>query len=103
MNTQQIWQATMGQLQMEMSKAAFDTWISNAELVSYERDIYTIGVQNAYARDWLDSRLTSTVSCLLTGLTGQPQSVRFVVSQNDYDTNDSNCIVEEEKPSNPAS
>jgi chromosomal replication initiator protein len=102
MNTQQIWQATMGQLQMEMSKAAFDTWISNAELVSYERDIYTIGVQNAYARDWLESRLTSTVSRLLTGLTGQPQSVRFVVSQNDYETSDNDCMVEEEKPSNPA-
>jgi chromosomal replication initiator protein len=102
MNTQQIWQATMGQLQMEMSKAAFDTWISNAELVSYERDIYTIGVQNAYARDWLESRLTSTVSRLLTGLTGQPQSVRFVVTQNDYDSNDNDCIVEEEKSSNPA-
>jgi chromosomal replication initiator protein DnaA len=92
----------MGQLQMEMSKAAFDTWISNAELVSYERDIYTIGVQNAYARDWLESRLTSTVSRLLTGLTGQPQSVRFVVTQNDYDSNDNDCVVEEEKASNPA-
>ncbi|MDR3577687.1 MAG: chromosomal replication initiator protein DnaA [Anaerolineaceae bacterium] len=101
MNTQQIWQATMGQLQMEMSKAAFDTWISSAELVSYERDIYTIGVANAYARDWLESRLTSTVSRLLTGLTGQPQSVRFVVAQNDYDNNDGDCVVEEEKTSNP--
>jgi len=86
---------------MEMSKAAYDTWISNAELVSYERDIYTVGVQNAYARDWLESRLTSTVSRLLTGLTGQPQSVRFVVSQNDYDTSDSDCTIEEEKSSIP--
>ncbi|HMD87929.1 MAG TPA: chromosomal replication initiator protein DnaA [Anaerolineaceae bacterium] len=102
MNTQQIWQATMGQLQMEMSKAAFDTWISNAELVSYDRDIYTIGVQNAYARDWLESRLTSTVSRLLTGLTGQPQSVRFVVSQNEDEASDSDCAIEEEKSSNPA-
>ena len=62
MNPSQAWQATLGQLQMEMSKAAFDTWVKNAELVSCEGDVFVIGVQNAYARDWLENRLTSTIS-----------------------------------------
>ena len=44
MNPQQAWQATLGQLQMEMSKAAFDTWVRSAELVSHEKDTFTIGV-----------------------------------------------------------
>ena len=35
MNAQQAWQATLGQLQMEMSKAAFDTWVRSAELVKH--------------------------------------------------------------------
>jgi chromosomal replication initiator protein len=83
MNAQQAWQATMGQLQMEMSKAAYDTWVSSAELVSCDRDVFTIGVRNAYARDWLESRLSSTVSRMLTGLVGTPQGVKFVVWQNE--------------------
>jgi chromosomal replication initiator protein len=81
MNPQQAWQATLGQLQMEMSKAAFDTWVRNAELVSYDDETFKIGVQNAYARDWLDSRLSSTVTRLLTGMMNRPQSVDFVVWQ----------------------
>ena len=40
MNSQQAWQATLGQLQMEMSKAAFDTWVRSAELVSHEQDMF---------------------------------------------------------------
>ena len=79
MNPQQAWQAALGQLQMEMSKAAFDTWVRNAELVSYENDTFSIGVSNAYARDWLDNRLSSTITRLLTGLMGLPQMVRFTV------------------------
>ncbi len=67
MNVQQAWQATLGQLQMDMPKASFDTWVSNAELIKQGDDCVTIGVQNAYARDWLDSRLSSTVSRLLDG------------------------------------
>jgi len=85
MNSQQAWQATVGQLQMEMSKAAFDTWVRSAEMVSHQQDTFTIGVQNAYARDWLESRLSSTVNRLLTGIMGRPQAVRFIVWHKDYE------------------
>ncbi len=85
MNSQQAWQATVGQLQMEMSKAAFDTWVRNAEMVSHDNDLFTIGVPNAYARDWLESRLSSTVTRLLTGIIGRPQGVKFLVWHRDYE------------------
>ncbi len=83
MNAEQAWQATVGQLQMEMSKAAFDTWVKSAELIAYDEETFTIGVQNAYARDWLESRLSSKVTRLLTGIMNRPQIARFVVWQKD--------------------
>jgi chromosomal replication initiator protein len=79
MNSQHAWQATLGQLQMQMPKSAYDTWVQSAELVSYDQDLFTIGVHNAYARDWLETRLGSTVQNVLTGLMNRPQSVQFVV------------------------
>jgi chromosomal replication initiator protein len=82
MNATQAWQAARGQLQMEMPKAAFDTWVRNADLVSYEDGSFMIGVPNAYARDWLQSRLASTVTRLLTGMMNRTIEVRFVVWQN---------------------
>jgi chromosomal replication initiator protein len=72
----------MGQLQMEMPKPAFDTWVCNADLISYEDGAFIIGVPNAYARDWLESRLTSTVKRLLSGIMNRTVGVRFVVWQN---------------------
>ncbi len=96
MNAQQAWQATLGQLQMEMSKAAFDTWVRSAELVSYQDDTFKVGVQNAYARDWLESRLSSTVSRLLTGIMSRPQTVEFVVWQKDFDTSESENLMGED-------
>jgi chromosomal replication initiator protein len=82
MKAQQAWQAARGQLQMEMPKAAFDTWVKNAEMVSYEDGSFIIGVSNAYARDWLQSRLASTITRLLTGMMNRTVEVRFVVWQN---------------------
>ncbi|MAT41560.1 MAG: chromosomal replication initiator protein DnaA [Anaerolineaceae bacterium] len=79
MNPQQAWQNLISQLQKEMSKAAFDTWVRSAELVSFENEVFTIGVQNAYARDWLESRLSSTITRLLTGMMNTPITVQFTV------------------------
>ncbi|MFZ6021503.1 MAG: chromosomal replication initiator protein DnaA [Chloroflexota bacterium] len=79
MNAQQAWQAALGQLQMEMPKASFDTWVRNAELIRVENNKARIGVQNAYARDWLESRLSGTFSRLLTGYLDSPVEVEFVV------------------------
>jgi chromosomal replication initiator protein len=94
MNSQQAWQATMGQLQMEMAKASFDTWVRNAELVSHEQDTFTVGVPNAYARDWLESRLSNTVNRLLTGIMGRPQAVEFVVWHKGYETTETDEELE---------
>ncbi|NMB89177.1 MAG: chromosomal replication initiator protein DnaA [Chloroflexi bacterium] len=101
MNPQQAWQAALGQLRMEMSKAAFDTWVRSSELVTYKENQFTVGVQNAYARDWLESRLSSTVMRILSGIMDCPQDVQFIVWQKDYENLDSEPMVSEEAPAEP--
>lgn len=79
MEGKQAWQAALGQLQLDMPKAAFDTWVRDAELISVTDDVFQIGVHNAYARDWLDSRLKSTITKLLTGTLNRPIDISFEV------------------------
>jgi len=83
MKADQAWQATVGQLQMDMPKAAFNTWVRDTEMISYEDGSFIIGIANAYARDWLESRLASTVKRMLTGMMNRSVEVRFVVWQPD--------------------
>jgi len=86
MKAAQAWQVALGQLQMEMPKAAFDTWVRDADLLSYEDGSFVIGVQNAYARDWLENRLASTIKRLLTGIMNRSVDIRFVVWQDKEET-----------------
>jgi chromosomal replication initiator protein len=81
MNPEHAWQATLGQLQLEMSKASFDTWVSCAEYLSYDEvtGCFTIGVKNAYARDWLDDRLSAKIGRILTGMLGNPVTTQIKV------------------------
>jgi chromosomal replication initiator protein len=68
---------------MEMPRASFDTWVRDTRPVSYHNGTLTISVRNAYARDWLDSRLASTISRLLLGIMKVSVAVNFIVSNNE--------------------
>ena len=83
MNAEQAWQSVLGQLQMEMPRASFDTWVRDTRPVAFNNGMITVGVRNAYARDWLESRLSSTVNRLLIGILDSNVAVSFVVSQPD--------------------
>src|SRR3990170_945875 len=83
MDAKRTWEAALGQMQIEIPRAVFDTWVRDAELVSYEDGVFIVGVQNAFARDWLENRLMSTAQRVLSGLAGRSAGVRFVVWQSD--------------------
>jgi chromosomal replication initiator protein len=81
MNIDQAWNSVLMQLQSDMPKASFETWLGEARPMSYENGALTVGVPNAYARDWLESRLASTISRLLVGIMSSNVAVNFVVAQ----------------------
>ena len=100
MDHQQAWQTVLGQLQMEMPRASFDTWVRDTKALSYEEGCLIIGVRNAYTRDWLESRLKSTVSRLLVGIMNRTVTVDFVVNQpnlEDGDSDDESDVQEGER------
>lgn len=83
MNAEQVWQSVLGQLQLEMPKASFDTWVRDTRALALHENVLTIGVRNAYARDWLESRLASTVTRLLNEMVGIGIQVSFVVQSGE--------------------
>jgi len=94
---QQAWDSVLSQLQLDMPRASFDTWVRDTEVLSLEYGVMTIAARNVYARDWLEARLSSTVQGLLVGVLNQSVSVRFVVG-DDLEKEADTANEEEVKP-----
>jgi len=47
MKPEQVWQAALGQLQLEVPKSAYDTWMRDTALLTHEDGEYVVGVNNA--------------------------------------------------------
>lgn len=75
----QVWQTALGQLQMQMTRATFDTWVRQTTALACEDGMFIIGVHNGYAKDWLENRLQGLIVRTLTDIVGQSVQVRFVV------------------------
>jgi chromosomal replication initiator protein len=83
MNAEQAWQSVLAQLQMDMPRASYDTWVRDTRPMAYDNGLITVGVRNAYARDWLESRLATTVNRLLIDVLNSNVAVKFIVSNAD--------------------
>jgi chromosomal replication initiator protein len=79
MRADQIWQAALGELQLQMTKATFDTWVKNTHVISYEDGTFIIGVHNAFTKDWLENRLLTTIKRTLVGIVGRSVEVKLAV------------------------
>ena len=91
---EKAWQAAVANLELELSRAAFTTWVKPVRLVSFENDTFVIGCINTYGRDWLEGRLTTTLQRFLRGVMNRETKVRFVVCDQEVD--DADDLIQEE-------
>lgn len=75
----QVWPAALGELQLQMTQATFDTWLRDSRLLKCEDGTFVVGVKNGYAKDWLENRLLATIKRTLARLAGKTVQVKFVV------------------------
>ena len=85
---EKAWQAAVANLESDMSRATFSTWVKPTHLVEFSDDTFVIGCINAYGRDWLTDRLTTTLQRFLTGVLNREAKVSFVVCEQEIDDED---------------
>ncbi|MBL8133215.1 MAG: chromosomal replication initiator protein DnaA [Anaerolineae bacterium] len=82
MNPQEAWSAAAHQLELQLDRASYDTWLRDAVLLGVEGDVFVIGVANSYARDMLQHRLYRNVRRILAETYGAPVELRFEVAKS---------------------
>jgi chromosomal replication initiator protein len=80
MDAKQVWRAALGELQVSLSPANFETWLRDTQLVDVDEQRFRIAVPNGFAKDWLESRYRSLISQTLARIVGYSVQVEFVIS-----------------------
>ncbi|MEO5964498.1 MAG: chromosomal replication initiator protein DnaA [Candidatus Limnocylindrales bacterium] len=80
MDAKQVWRAALGELQVSLSPANFETWLRDTHLVDVDDQRFRIAVPNGFAKDWLETRYRSLISQTLARVVGYSVQVEFVVT-----------------------
>lgn len=56
MNTIELWQAVLGELELSLSKANFTTWFKNTFISEIDEHSLTVGVPNMFTLTWLEKK-----------------------------------------------
>lgn len=56
MNTHELWQAVLGELELKLSKAHFTTWFRNTFVSEYKGGEVIVGVPNTFTQSWLEKK-----------------------------------------------
>lgn len=72
MNTHELWEAVLGQLELKMSKAHFTTWFRNTFVSEYHNGEITVAVPNSLAQSWLEKKYFRDIVEAVQNITNQP-------------------------------
>lgn len=78
-STQEIWEAALGELQLQVSKPNYKTWLRKTVGLSFHDDQFTVGVPNTFVAEYLDQNQRSLIEKTLIGITQRNINVLFQV------------------------
>ena len=76
----EIWEAALGQLQLEVSKANFRTWLSKTIGMECQDKHFVVGVPNTFVAEYLEKNQRSLIEKALTGVLRDEVKVEFRVA-----------------------
>ena len=79
MKPEEAWQSTQGELELNVGRGSYATWLKSTKYVSYEDGQFFVGVPNGYVKEWLEHRMLSDIKRLLSERMTRSVEVSFVL------------------------
>jgi len=76
---QEIWEAALGQLQIQVSRPNYETWLKHTRGIEFQDNTFTIGAPNVFIAEWLKDRLLSLIKKTLAEIIGRNVDAQFIV------------------------
>ena len=95
LNPGEIWDAALGELQRQVARPAFETWLRDTGGVGITDGEFYVGTANEFVSEMLEHRMYSLIERAVEHVVDSPLSIRFVVVPSNIDH--TKCPLCEEK------
>lgn len=82
-SAREAWRAALGELQLQLDKPTFDTWLKQTEGVNFDDSRFVVEVPTPFAIAWLERRLYQDIQKTVEKVTGHILDIQFQVSSGE--------------------
>ena len=82
MDNIKLWDNTLAQIELSISKASFNTWFKETRIVKQDEGLVQIGVPNTFVQEWLMSKYHSNILKTLRSIQNNVRNIEYVVSKD---------------------
>ncbi|RJP44907.1 chromosomal replication initiator protein DnaA [Candidatus Parcubacteria bacterium] len=81
MELNQLWQLTLGEIEVQLSRANFATWLKNSRLVE-RRDggTFVVSLPNNFAKEWVENKYQKNLLGIMRTLDETARKLEFIVA-----------------------
>lgn len=79
MSNQQLWQALLGNLEVTISRANFNTWFKNTTIVERTDDTIIVGVPNIFSKDWISNKFHQDLLKALKSIAPEIRDIKYQI------------------------
>ena len=83
MTKDELWEAVLAQIQLNISPANFATWFKNTGIVNLKDGEAVVSVPNSFAKEWLEQKYNKNIFKILRGLDDAVKEVRYIINKQD--------------------
>jgi len=81
MNTKELWQGALAEIELSLSRANFSTWFKNTTIVKFDDGTIYLGVPNEFVKDWLVTKYHSFILKTLRDLNDHVRTVEYCITK----------------------
>ena len=82
MVNEELWQAVLAQIQLNISSANFATWFKNTQITSQKNGVVFISVPNSFVKEWLEQKYNKIIIKILRNLDKEIKDVRYDIGKS---------------------
>jgi chromosomal replication initiator protein len=94
MNTKEVWNKCLSEIELSISKANFTTWFKNTSIIKEEGGVIFVGVPNEFVKDWLYNKFHKLILKTLIGYEDGIRGIEYVIHKHESKQGQENKDVE---------
>src|SRR3989337_3277428 len=82
MEINELWQYVLSEVELNLTKATFNTWFQHTGINSIENGVVVISVPNSFAKEWLENKFNKFILKSIRNFIPEVKDIKFIISQN---------------------